>query len=154
MFASGSSRPSPAAIATEPVNAYATVKATPKCTAANEAVFSRSRRMGSSLPGGSARQDAEPDPLDSIVQFSFRDRWRLFNSPGAATLHGRPGSYSVHSLFTSTFTTSEANGFTVREIGVDRTSALLVRNVLAATIGPKTSSEEWTVVINVDFTAG
>ena len=56
--------------------------------------------------------------------------------------------------FTSTFTTSEANGFTVREIGVDRTSVLLVRNVLAATIGPKTSSEEWTVVINVDFTAG
>lgn len=56
--------------------------------------------------------------------------------------------------FTATFTTSEANGFTIREIAIDRTSAMLVRNVLSSAIGPKTSSEEWTVTINVDFVAG
>lgn len=56
--------------------------------------------------------------------------------------------------FTSTFLNAEGNGFTIREVCVDRTTRLLVRNVLLTPIGEKTSAEEWTFVIDVDFTPG
>ena len=56
--------------------------------------------------------------------------------------------------FVSTFLNAEGNGFTVREIGVDRTTRLLVRNVLAASLAAKTSAEEWEFTIHVDFTPG
>ena len=56
--------------------------------------------------------------------------------------------------FTATYGSSEANGFTVREIGVDRTTRLLVRNVLASSIAAKTSAEEWAFIIHVDVIPG
>lgn len=56
--------------------------------------------------------------------------------------------------FTATFLNAEGNGFIVREICVDRTTRMMVRNVLAAPISAKTSAEEWTLIIDVDFTPG
>ena len=56
--------------------------------------------------------------------------------------------------FAATFGTSEGNGFTVREIGIDRTTRMLVRNVLASSIAAKTSAEEWLFTIHVDFQPG
>ena len=55
---------------------------------------------------------------------------------------------------TATFATSEGNGFAVREVCLDRTTRMLVRNVPAVSIPAKTSAEEWTFTINVDFTPG
>ena len=58
--------------------------------------------------------------------------------------------------FDCTFLTSEGNGFTIREVCVDRDSGtrMLVRNVPTVSIPAKTSAEEWTFTIHVDFTAG
>jgi hypothetical protein len=54
----------------------------------------------------------------------------------------------------ATFLASEGNGFTVRELCVDRTTRMLVRNVPSVALSAKTSAEEWTFTIHIDFTAG
>ena len=54
----------------------------------------------------------------------------------------------------SIFGTTEGNGFAVREVCVDRTTRMLVRNVPAVSIPAKTVAEEWTFTINIDFTPG
>lgn len=58
--------------------------------------------------------------------------------------------------FDATFLTSEGNGFAIREVCVDRNSGtrMLVRNVPSVSIPAKTSAEEWTFTIHVDFTPG
>ena len=54
----------------------------------------------------------------------------------------------------TTFLSGDANGFQVRELCIDRTTSMMVRNVPSVSIGAKSVGEEWTFTIHVDFTPG